>query len=192
MHDEMHKTLLNMLARELWPRTLDDLGVSSTTSYAQLVEIANRELPPTLETPNLRIYIDLLHAAKQVCATNTFDSVESMKELARVVSEAKAFHEWREQLDNVTSLNTAPKEDPLDTKFTMRGVKGNVELNLGKAPTAEQMIEATISATESTSGQPADLAALLNYFKKAVDYLEKRIAEGATRRLRLVREDPSS
>jgi hypothetical protein len=210
---QVYEALLSVLVRELWPRTLADIGASRTMPYVRLVEAANREVPPD-PVPNHRIITDLMRAAEQVCKTNSIKSKES---LARAVTEARAFGEW-ERSHNVEMVDTgedpfdtkiamrgsngearlnlghAPTveqmvEDPFDTKIAMRGSNGEAGLNLGHAPTVEQMVEAMISTTETASGKPADLRMLLNYFKDAAAYLEKRIASGATRRLRIVKKD---
>lgn len=179
---QVYEALLSVLVRELWPRTLADIGASRTMPYVRLVEAANREVPPD-PVPNHRIITDLMRAAEQVCETNSIKSKES---LARAVTEARAFGEW-ERSHNVEMVDT--EEDPFDTKIAMRGSNGEARLNLGHAPTVEQMVEAMISTTETASGEPADLCMLLNYFKDAAAYLEKRIASGATRRLRIVKKD---
>lgn len=181
---QVYEAMLSVLTREVWPRTLADIGVSRTVPYDQLVEIANREVPEGT-VPNHRIILELLCAAEQVCETN---SSESKEKLAAAVLDARAFNEWN-QFNRVKSLASAKakaeKEDPLDTKLTMSGGKASVEFNLGHAPSNEQMVEAVIAGAAGTIGLP-DLNVLLTYFRDGAAYLEKRIAKGDTRRLRVV------
>lgn len=184
---EMHEALLETLEREVWPRTLAELGVSRTISFNELADTVNREVLQ-IEPFSKRIGVELFRAAEQVCETN---SCESKETLAEVVLEARAFLEWV-KTKNITSMSAAladvkaKKEDPLDTKLMLRGPRSDVEMNLSKDPATEQMVEASISAIESATGQPVNLDAVLIWYKDAATYLEKRMARGDFRRLRIV------
>jgi len=184
---EMHEALLETLEREVWPRTLAELGVSRTISFNELADTVDREVLQ-IEPFSKRIGVELFRAAEQVCETN---SCESKETLAEVVLEARAFLEWV-KTKNITSMSVAladvkaKKEDPLDTKLMLRGPRSDVEMNLSKDPATEQMVEASISAIESATGQPVNLDAVLIWYKDAATYLEKRMARGDFRRLRIV------